>query len=791
MASESRGWTAELFARRVPQIVGVYIGACWLTVEMGDWVSGQFGLAPDLIAYLFVLMIALLPSVAVLAWNHGAPGKDRSPRFEKYFVPANLVAAVIAVVSFFGYAPPGAPGSAIGPVESAVVERTLVDESGATQTFTVAREGFHRKVYSSFWVDEASTDGPPHWRQYAVAWLIAVELNRDPLISMSTPYSGNIAREYAEAGYPDALGEPRALAVREAQRSGARYLIRGSLADAPDGLRLTAQVIDVASGAVQNEVEARGADVVEASSALAEQLAPLVTPPSADREQRFTRIPLAEAATASIDALEAAVKGLNALHIRRDYAGAQTELGRALEIDPTFALAAVWLHQVHRITNNLPAAIEAADRALDLEYKLDSQTRFAMKANRHALSGDYPTALRVLAMWTEVHPDSFTAWVTLAQNQTVLGEVDGAAESLRRAQELDPESTYVLRQMATVEQLSGDYRAAAERMRAYLEDAPEDVAARISLGQILTRSGQAEAAMDVFETAELLADDPSTARLNRALVLLREGRFDEAESSLDALQQATSGTAREVDVLKVRFSLLAATGRYRTLLEELAENEDRIRQVAAPNEFWNAWAELVLKSRYALEEFDAVEAALDRAEAGLGEPFARFMALDRIQLLIHLDRPLEEVEAQLDRLRFFESQFSFGGVLALVEWGQALTLVYAGETGRGIETMRAARDRFRASGLSLNIEAMEMFDLALAELLIEDGQLAEARRLLDDLLERHPAYAGARWARMQLARELGREDDARDDLDWLLAQWSKGDPDFVRLQEARRLAEMF
>ncbi len=793
MAAEGKGLISELFARRVPQIVGVYVGACWLAVEMGDWISGQLGFSAALIAYLFVLMIALLPSVAVLAWNHGAPGRDRSPRFEKFFVPVNLVFAVIAVVAFFGYAPPGAPGSAIGPVESAVVERTLIDEAGEQQTFTVAREGFHRKMLTSFWVlDGDAGDGDPEnpdWRQYAVAWLLAVELNRDPLLSLSTPYAGKIARTYTEAGFPNAVGEPRALAVRQAQRMGARALIRGTLIDEADGVRLTAQVIDAASGTLEDEVEARGDDVISATAALAERVAPLVEPEAADGERRFTRIPLAEAATGTVDALEAAIEGFNAMHLRTDYAAARAGFERALEIDPTFALAAVWLHQLHRANNDLPASIEAADRALDLEYKLDTETRFAMKANRHALNGDYATAMRVLSMWTEVHPDSFTAWTTLAQNQIVTGDVDGAAESLRQARQLDPQSVDVLRQMATVEQLAGDYHAAAERLRSYIDEAPDDVSARIELGQILARSGQADAAMDVFETAGLLADDPSVARLNSALVMLREGRFAEAERTLDALQSETAGTALQLEVLKVRFALLVATGRFRTVLAELDENEARIRRVAPPSQFWTTWAELVLKSRYAFEEYDEAAAALDRAEEGLGDPFNRFLALDRMQLLVKLQRPLDEVREQYERLRFFEQQFSFGGVLAIVEWGRALTASYAGDAGEAVEIMREARNQFRASGLSLNMDAMETFDLALVRLLIADDQTTEARRLLDDLLDRHPAYAEARWERLQLARADGRLDDARADLDVLLDQWSKADPEFVRLQEARSLDE--
>lgn len=785
MAAEGKGLMQQLFKRRVPQIVGVYIAACWMTVEIGDWVGEQLGLAPNLIAYVFVLMIALLPSVAVLAWNHGAPGRDRSTRFEKLFVPANLVAAVVAVVAFFGYAPPGAPGSAIPSAESAVVERTVIDETGAEQTFTVARAGFHRLVYASFFqLDDPGAADAPDWRQYAVAWLLATALDRDPLISVAIPLSGHIVSDYAEAGYPDALGEPLALAVRQAQGIGARYVVRGQMATTTSGVELTAQVIEADSGTRVGEVEATGENVIAAAEVLAAELRPLLAPDLADDDERFTRIPLAEAATPSIEALRAMIDGLDALRLQRDIATAQAQFERALEIDPAFALAAANLHELYRNNARFAEAIAAADRALVHEYKLDNATRFALKANRHALAGDYPTAMRVLRMWTEVHPDNFNAWMTLAQNQIVLGEIEGAAESLRRAQELEPDSTAVLRRMARVDQLAGDYDAAADRLRTFIEQNPADVGARIELGQVLTRAGQPEAALEVFEEAELLADDPLSARLNRAIVWVRQGRFDRAAAALDALMAANSDAARLAEILKVRFSLLGSAGRYRDLLAEIDDHDEMLRQVVPPIQYWSQWSDQVSQAHLAHGEFDAVEAAIDTAENGLGEPFNRTLALNRIQLLIETGGAQAELEEQLERIRFFEEQYSFGGILAVVRWAEALVRRHAGDTEEAVALMREARDGYQATGLSLNLDAIEYLDAELARMLIADGQNDAARELLDDLIQRHPAFASARWTRIELARDTGDEETLRADLDALLAQWSDADPEMLRLSEA-------
>lgn len=100
-----RGFFAELLHRRVPQILGLYIGGVWVAIEIGGWLGEQFTIPERLPAYLFVFLVLLVPSVALTAWGHGAPGKDRTTKFEMVFVPLNVVIAIAAVFAV----PPQAP----------------------------------------------------------------------------------------------------------------------------------------------------------------------------------------------------------------------------------------------------------------------------------------------------------------------------------------------------------------------------------------------------------------------------------------------------------------------------------------------------------------------------------------------------------------------------------------------------------------------------------------------------------------------------------------------------------
>jgi hypothetical protein len=70
------GFTTELFRRRIPQILGAYLIASWAVLEFADWAVNRYLLSPYLVDFAFALLALMAPSVLLLAWFHGAPGRD-------------------------------------------------------------------------------------------------------------------------------------------------------------------------------------------------------------------------------------------------------------------------------------------------------------------------------------------------------------------------------------------------------------------------------------------------------------------------------------------------------------------------------------------------------------------------------------------------------------------------------------------------------------------------------------------------------------------------------------------
>ncbi|NBB93130.1 MAG: tetratricopeptide repeat protein [Gammaproteobacteria bacterium] len=780
----------QLLTRRVPQILGLYIAAAWLTVEMGQWITGLLDWPDQLLVYVFVLLATMLPSVVMLAWNHGAPGRDRWPRAEKIAVPLNALLAIGAVAAVVVSVPPTEPGETTVYAGSAVAERTLIDETGTEQVFTVAREGFHKRVAAFFWTPAESAGLPEgHWHGYAIAWLLSVDLGRDPLLTVFTPYSRNLIEDLRAAGFERAVGEPLSLDLRLAGDNDAEFLIRGRYETLDDGMALTASVVDVDSGQVVSEHRVEAGSLVAAVDGLAEQLAPDLYGDVEPDPDAFVDIRLEEAATGSTEALEALVLGLNALQFGRDMGAAVDALQRAVQIDPEFALAYSLMSNFHRSRGDMQASAAAIQQALALDYKLDSQTIFGLKANRYAVMGDYDKAVRVLEMWTEVHPGSFHAHITLARNMIMMGRVDDARDALDAAAELDPDNAEIDRLLFNVEKLSGDLDEAAERLRAYIQSEPQDAQARIDLGNLHLLRGEFERAREVLEAAELIAADPFEAELALMVVDARAGRLEEALAAMDSAMQRYDRPDKLGQLIMSRYRALSMAGRFRDIIDMVEGNREALRSAYPPANYWLVVAETLSQAHAHLGEVDAALAFLDEAIEAIGDPMGRYLSINRVLVLHRTGDNVGAMERDLERFRFFEENFSFSGTEAYVHLGAALVADQRGETAEAVDRMRLAVEAIQASSIALDLFVLDYFDYLLGAVLRADGRLAEARTVLEPLLERHPAYGPARLelARVELAE--GGNEAARGHLEQLMDQWRDADESYINYRNASQLLQ--
>ncbi|MEN7341689.1 MAG: hypothetical protein AAAFM81_02055, partial [Pseudomonadota bacterium] len=216
--SQQTGFFGQLLYRRVPQYLGLYIAGVWMAIEIGDWLTDQFALPNGLTAFTFVFLAAMLPSVAVFAWTHGAPGKDASNRFERAFIPANLLIAVALVFIM--------PARQGGPDGAAVADATTATEEASVATG--ARISSQR-IFVFF--PRNDTTEAPDWIAYSASVLLSRDLDRSsPRVGAVTPFNNSSTLErMRRAGFERAIGEP--------------LTVQLDMTEAPDWIAYSASVL--------------------------------------------------------------------------------------------------------------------------------------------------------------------------------------------------------------------------------------------------------------------------------------------------------------------------------------------------------------------------------------------------------------------------------------------------------------------------------------------------------------------------------------------------------------------
>ena len=783
--AESEGFIKQLLARRVPQIVGLYIAATWMTVEIGEWVTGQIGIPGSIVFYVFVAMAALLPAVAVLAWNHGAPGRDEWKTSEKWIVSGNAVMALVLLFVVIEISPMGTTAEA----QDATVERVLIDETGQEQVFQVAREGFHKQISTSFW-PMLGPDGTesPAWESYVIPWLISLHLNRDPLLSTESAYSLNYIQALREAGFERAIGEPLSLALQIAREANTEFLIRGEFERSDSGYRLTARVYSAETGRQIAEHLADGNDLVQAVDELNEAIrGSLIGDLDTDPES-FVRIALAEAATDQPGALKALSDAMQAWLLDNDYPETITQLEYSLELDPEFAQAYFWLHAIYRLSGDLTASAEAIQNALRFDYKLDTHTLFILRANGYAIEGDMDKAVRVLDMWTQVHPESEMAWITLAQNLLFQGNTENARTALLEAQQIDPDNSTIFRLLAQTEELAGNLDLATEQMEAYLADQPDDQAGWVSLGNMHLRHGQFDQAKEAYEYAQFIGSGSFAAELGLIRVETFGGDPGQAARLLDQVLAENPIGTEFAQLIFDKTLLLTNVGKPQQALDLLNEHDAAISAALPPVvyalEVTAYKADLHRKLEQAKTGLELLREQVDRTT----DPVKSFLELSQLGLLESMGRLEQAQQLFEDKNAFFET-FDFPGRETLLLQAEARVLAMQGRLDEASDNLRLAFEQSQKTSLRSNLAFMNQLQLMLADYLFKAGQLTAAGEAAQHLLQSFPNHAEGQLLQARIAIESGRPEQAVNILNGLLQQWDEAETDYPLFQQARALSE--
>ena len=98
-----KSFVKEILNRRVPQIIGSYFIAGTTAIFFIDWLINRYNLPDYYVSLCLFGLVSIIPTVIIISYFHGAPGKDEWTIIEKTIIPLNIIFIVISLLAGYKY----------------------------------------------------------------------------------------------------------------------------------------------------------------------------------------------------------------------------------------------------------------------------------------------------------------------------------------------------------------------------------------------------------------------------------------------------------------------------------------------------------------------------------------------------------------------------------------------------------------------------------------------------------------------------------------------------------------
>ena len=217
---------------------------------------------------------------------------------------------------------------------------------------------------------------------------------------------------------------------------------------------------------------------------------------------------------------------------RRDYAGAEAALGKALQADPTSADAYLERAELFSLEGRRDQAFDDVNRAVAVEPK--KALSFVVRSELYALADDPEHAVADASTAIALDPKSETAYAVRAEAYAAKGEWDRAMQDSAAAIRIAPHSVIGYLSRSRIHELAGDYTKALDDADEAVHLQPKSATAlnaRCWNGAILARL---DMALDDCNAAVALRPYSAEILDSRAFVNLKAGKYDLALADYDA-----------------------------------------------------------------------------------------------------------------------------------------------------------------------------------------------------------------------------------------------------------------
>jgi len=770
----------EIKNRRILPALGLYVGSCWVLIEILDRLVERYLLSPHITDAAFWGLYSLIPAVILLAWAHGKPGKDRSTTAEKVGVPINIIATIGLLVTVFG-------GKDLGATASMI---SIANEEGVQETHYIPSESFRRRM-AVFFFENDSGDPKLDWLQYGATELLVQDLQQNPFVLATSPWSnfGNgFYMRMKQAGFNDGLDIPLSLMREIAGDANRQYFVEGAVDQVADEYVITVRAWETQSLKQVAELKESGWDLYRTIDALSIELRDALDVPRGSARMAED-LPLAETYGESSAAFQHYISGKNARLFDNDYEASNAFFDAAADTDPGFVLA--WFFKAINLieAGDIRSAQEAISQAQALDYRLPARDRATLKRLQYRLSGQHEKLIAFLRMQVRLNDDA-SSHSMLAKILMVTGKLEEAKRQFLAALDKDSLNLGIYLQLSLLERAMGNMESAIEFARKYQEEKPEDFEAQQVLGDLLRDSGNLDAAEEHYLQASILGDQPVQPMLRLVDIAMRKGDVNEARDLLEQAEMAAQSVAHKAQVRAAGAELEFRLGRIRAGIEQLYLQEEFLVQFQPPFAIALATYLPMVRAHNSLGDPDSAQEILDIALGMVAPPMDKFFAFSEADILA-CRGDYDGAEAAVQRGADIIEQFKLEDMKYLVEMIDGFIKRERGDYPGSSVAFRATLERINHSviGGSDLYRKLPALNAELADSLVLGGDLDQAEKALAEGFRLDPSepLLWVNKARFQFASGLPQL--AQASVNYALAIWKDADPEYRALNEALSLEQ--
>jgi serine/threonine protein kinase/Tfp pilus assembly protein PilF len=331
------------------------------------------------------------------------------------------------------------------------------------------------------------------------------------------------------------------------RKSGIDALVLGSYIKAGETFATDVKVLNVASKQILKTASSKGDGVSSVLKTQIDEISRTISrglgPVAAKIE--ISQPKIAELTTTSMEAYNYFLRGRDDYE-KFHYADARRFLEKAVSLDPTFAVAYLYLGQAIGQLLDAKAQTEAYEKAKTYSNKASEKERLYIESYyAGAVERNPEKRLRLLLELTKKYPQEKDAHYELGFFYQSRGDNPGAVEEYEKALALDPNFGYAMNQVAYIYAQMGDVEKAIQYFQRYAATNPGEPNPIDSIAELYFRLGKFDEAKAKYQEALEVRPDFTSSCRGLAYISAFQENYAEARHWLKEFDaRAATATAK-------------------------------------------------------------------------------------------------------------------------------------------------------------------------------------------------------------------------------------------------------